>query len=210
MTRLLGFAAFCAAVGLSRAAAAAELGPAVDVAVHDEKPPARVVALEWNPLPLFVLDKLSLNVVVTPVAHHALVVSPYGVSASTAAIDVYDSAGNASPTRTFTFRGLGAELGYRYYTGEAGPRGFFAGPSFVFGAFDAAAADGSHTHFTDAGLAADVGYEALVGERVALSLGGGAEYLFAASSLPEQQFPARVYANRGVSPRFLFAVGWSL
>jgi hypothetical protein len=190
--------------------ALAESAAPVDVVVHDAPPPSRILSLEWNPLSLFIVDKLSLNFVIVPVSHHALVLAPFGVHTSTAPITVFDDGGNKSPTDTFTFSGFGGELGYRYYTGDAGPRGFFAGPSFIVGSFDAKAADGSHTHFVDAGVAADVGYEALIAERVSLSLGAGAQYLFAASSLPEQQFPARLYANRGFAPRFLFAVGWAL
>ncbi len=188
----------------------AEPAAPIDVVVHDVTPPSRILSLEWNPLSLFIVDKLSLNVVLVPVSHHALVLAPFGVHTSTAPLTVYDDAGNKSPTDTFTFSGFGGELGYRYYTGEQGPRGFFVGPSFIVASFDAKAADGSHTHFVAAGVAADVGYEALIAERLSLSLGAGAQYLFAASSLPEQQFPARLYANRGVAPRFLFAIGWAL
>jgi hypothetical protein len=191
-------------------ARASEPTPAVDVVVRDPIPPRRIASIEWNPLPLVTLDKLSLNLVVVPVSHHAIVLSPFAVRTSTAPIAVFDDAGNATPTPTYTFRGAGSELGYRYYSGKNGPRGWFAGPSLLLASFEATAANGSRTHFIDAGVAADAGYSALLDGRVALSLGAGLEYLFAASSLPEQQFPARIYANRGVSPRFLFSIGWAL
>jgi hypothetical protein len=184
--------------------------PSVDVVVRDASPPLRSVSIEWNPVPLVTLDKLSLNFVIVPVTHHAIVLAPFGVRTHTAPIAVFDDAGNATSTPTYTFSGFGSEFGYRYYTGERGPRGFFAGPSVILGAFSATAADGSRVRFTNAAVAADVGYESLLAERVSLGLGAGVAYTFAASSLPEQQFPARIYANRGFFPRFLVSFGWAL
>jgi hypothetical protein len=48
-----------------------------------------------------------------------------------------------------------------------------------------------------------------VADRVAISFGAGAQFLTTDKSLPAQQFPAAVFANRGVRPRLLLALGFS-
>lgn len=186
---------------------------AVDVAIASAPPPRRTIALEWNPLPLVTIGKLSANVVFVPTAHHALVISPFYASVSTAPIYVFDetsiATGNASaqlPRQKF--QGFGAELGYRYYFGEEGPRGLYVGPSLVLASFTATASDGSQTPFFDVGLAADVGYEVLLLDSVALSLGGGLQYVTPTKSIPDQQYPAQLYANRLLRPRVLLSLGW--
>jgi hypothetical protein len=181
----------------------------VDVVVRDPTPPRRIVSIEWNPLPLVAIDKLSANVIVVPLDHHALVLSPFYVSTTTAPIYVFDDAGNPTQLPEQKFTGFGGELGYRYYAGEGGPRGFFVGPSVLVGSFDATAQDGTKTPFLDLGLVADAGYQILLAERVALSLGGGVQYMWTSKSIPDQQFPARIYANRGVAPRLLMSLGWA-
>ena len=62
---------------LSSRAAVAEPPPPVDVVIHDAPHSRRILAIEWNPLPLFTIGKLSANVVFVPVDHHALVISPF-------------------------------------------------------------------------------------------------------------------------------------
>ena len=105
------------------------------------------------------------------------------------------------------FRGIGGEIGYRYYTGHDGPRGVFIGPSFLLGAFDAVPARGATTHFGNYGLAVDVGYQALVADRWVVGIGGGIQYNRPDKTFPQQEVPASVYANPGVRPRLLLALG---
>jgi hypothetical protein len=183
--------------------------PAVDVVIHDTPPPHRLVVVEWNPLPLLAIGKLSANVIVTPADHHALVLSAFYSSTTTVPLYVFDGAGNPRQVPEQTFAGFGGELGYRYYWAKGGPRGFFVGPSFVFGSFTAKAQDGTKTPYLDYGLAGDAGYQMIVADRVALSLGGGVQYVATSKSIPDQQFPAWVYANSRVSPRLLMSVGWA-
>ncbi|AKU96427.1 hypothetical protein AKJ09_03091 [Labilithrix luteola] len=204
----LALAAFVSFATTARTAAA-EPDSAVDVVVRDPVPPRRYVTVEWNPLALFTINKVSANVIVAPVDHHALAFSPFYAWTSTAPIFVFDDAGNPTRLPEQKFKGFGAELGYRYYFGEGGPRGFFVGPSLIAGSFDATAQDGTKTHFFDLGLAADAGYQMLLADRVALSLGGGVQYVWTTKSIPDQQFPSRVYANRGVAPRLLLSLGWA-
>ena len=86
-------------------------------------------------------------------------------------------------------------------------RGFFAGPSFIIGSFTATAQNGSETPYLMFGGALDVGYAILVADRVSISLGAGAQYTAPDKSIPNQQFPASVYANSGLRPRLLLALG---
>jgi hypothetical protein len=184
--------------------------PGVDVELRLPPPPERHVAIELNPLALVSIGKLSANLVIAPVEHHALVLAPFYTSTTTAPISVYDAAGNGVQLPEQRFLGFGAELGYRYYLGAAGPRGLFFGPSLVLAWMTATAGDGGTSHFTDVGLAADVGYQALLGDRVALALGAGVQVVTTSRAVPDQQFPAKVYANGGVLPRVLFSLGVAL
>jgi len=141
------------------------------------------------------------------VDHHALVLVPFYASTTTASLATTDAAGNMIQLPQQTFSGFGGEIGYRYYSALGGPRGFFAGPSLLFGAMTAKAANGVDTLFQSYGLAADVGYEALVADRIALALGGGVQYQLTSKSIPDQRLPASLYANSRVAPRVLLALG---
>jgi hypothetical protein len=107
------------------------------------------------------------------------------------------------------FEGFGGEIGYRYFTGLNGPRGFFVGPSFVIADVQATSGGGSQTTLMDFGVAVDAGWEMLVADNWSVSLGLGAEYVFTSKSLPSQQWPANIYANSGFHPRPLFAIGYA-
>ena len=212
--RAIGVFAVIAGASLPapRAAAAAEHEPgrAVDVRVVDPPPPPRRISIEWNPLPLFTIGRASGNVVFVPFDHHALVLSPFYAWSKTEPIYVIDASG--TPIRQLPeqhFRGFGAELGYRWYSGRGGPRGLFVGPSLVLGSFTASAADGTDTSYLHLGVAADIGYQVLVADSVALSLGVGVQYTTPSKSLPDQQFPADLYANALVRPRVLSSLGWA-
>jgi hypothetical protein len=213
---------FCATAMTAARVATAEPAPAEpapvesmpppDVALHEQPSPHRTLTLEWNPLALFI-DRFSVNAVLAPGDHHALVLSPFYTWANTVAYGTgLDSNGNAMPTLNVlaqTFHGFGGELGYRYYFDLGGPRGFFIGPSLMLGAITATAGNGSQTSFLDFGLAADFGYEALVANTIAISLGVGAQYAWPSKTIPEQQLPASIYANKGLQPRLLLSLGYA-
>jgi hypothetical protein len=222
--KLLAFAAVvCVAAAPAPARAeSAEAAPAttaVDVQVQDAAVPHRVATIEYNPLSLFI-DRFSLDVVVVPGDHHALIVSPFYTWAGTAEYSTgLDAQGrpltNASGPYVLsvprqTFKGFGGELGYRYYAGRGGPRGLFAGPSFLLDAITATAYSGSQTSFLGYGLAVDVGYEALIADTIAVSVGAGAQYMFTSKSIPPQQLPASIYANERLYPRLLLSFGYAL
>jgi hypothetical protein len=199
--------------------ARAEPTPPVDVVLREPPPPHRIVAVEWNPLALFIA-RVSVNAIVVPGDHHALVLSPFYTWASTVPYATgIDAGGNPlldSNGKQFTlnvlsqsFKGFGGELGYRYYWTKGGPRGLFFGPSVLLADMTATAGNGSKTHFLDFGFAADVGYEALVGDAVSVSVGAGVQYTFTSKSIPDQQLPASIYANDAFHPRLLLAVGYA-
>jgi hypothetical protein len=187
--------------------------PPVDVALHEAPSPHRTLTLEWNPLALFI-DRFSLNAVIVPCDHHALVVSPFYTWSSTVPYGTgIDANGNALPyvlnVLSQSFKGFGGELGYRYYFDVGGPRGFFVGPSVMLAAITATAGNGSQTSFADFGFAADVGYEALIADKIAVSVGAGAQYAWPSKFIPDQQLPASIYANKGVKPRLLLSLGYA-
>jgi len=206
-SKLTAWAAFTF-VAVTSGVALAEPPPGVEVVIRDEPPPRRLVIIEINPLPA-IIGKLSADLIITPVSHHALVLSPSYVSVETAPICVFDDAGQCTQLPKQKFSGWGGELGYRYYFGERGPRGFFLGPSFMLSSLTAEAQDGSKTRFLNRGVAADLGYQALLWENVALTLGGGVQYTKTDKPIPDQQFPAKLFANGGVRPRLLLSVGWA-
>jgi hypothetical protein len=199
--------------------ALADPEPSVDVTIAEVPPTHRAVSLEWNPLALF-LDRFSVNLVVVPRDHHALVVSPFYTWANTVPYATgIDANGNqlmsaAGTPYTLnvlaqTFHGFGGELGYRYYFARGGPRGLFLGPSILLGDITATAGNGSETSFLDYGIAADAGYEALVADRVAVAVGAGVQYARTSKSIPDQQLPASIYANDAVHPRLLLSLGYA-
>ncbi len=185
----------------------------VDVQLQEAPPPHRFATIEWNPLALFI-DRFSLNVVLAPVDHHALIVSPFYTWASTAEYSTgLDAQGRPLPytlsVPSQSFKGFGGELGYRYYAARGGPRGFFAGPSFLLEAITATAYSGSQTSFLGYGLAVDAGYQALVADTISVSVGAGAQYMFTSKSIPSQQLPASIYANERLYPRLLLSLGYA-
>jgi hypothetical protein len=201
-------AAFVAAI-TTAGVAIAEPEPAVDVEIREPPPPRRILSIGLNPLP-YVLGRLSADVILVPISHHALVLSPFYERATTARIYVFDDTGIATRLPEQKFSGFGLELGYRYYFDERGPRGFFLGPSFIIGWLTATAETGSQTPYRQYGGAADLGYQMLVGDRVSLSLGGGVQYIKTDKSIPPQQFSANLFANSRVLPRLLLSVGLAL
>ncbi len=193
--------------------------PAPDVALREAPSPHRTLTLEWNPLALFI-DRFSLNAVIVPGDHPALVLSPfytwsstvpYGTGIDANGNSLMDANGNPYVLNVLSqsFKGFGGELGYRYYFDQGGPRGLFLGPSVMLAAITATAGNGSQTSFADFGFAADVGYEALIADKIAVSVGAGAQYAWPSKFIPEQQLPASIYANKGVQPRLLLSAGYA-
>ena len=180
----------------------------VDVAVNEPAQARRVFAIEFNPVALIV-HRISGNLEIAPVDHHVLTLNGYYFNTRTAAFTSLGDDGVLVTTLAQRFDGGGGEIGYRYYTGRGGPRGFFAGPSFTLASVRATDSAGTTTSLFNYGVALDAGWQALVADDWVISLGGGAMYTFTSKSLPDQQAPAAYYANGGLHPRALAAVGYA-
>lgn len=179
---------------LAPSVARAEPPPPDLVAVHEAPPPTRRLAISYNPLTLM-LQRYGGNVEVLLASHHALGVSAYYAHART------------NEDTNNVFRGVGGELGYRWYAGDNGPRGFYVGPSLLLGRFEAVPARGDSVSFWNVGGAMDLGWQALVADRVLFGLGAGLQYSAPTASLPAQEVTASVYANAGLRPRLSLAFG---
>jgi hypothetical protein len=204
------FAAVAFIVAILPRPALADADQRAATPVRDEAPARRVLSIEWNPVALL-LQRVSINVEIAPAEHHALVLTPYYFYASTSRYSRPDPGqpGTNEVVEAQRFQGFGGEIGYRYYGGRGGMRGPYVGVS-VFAMFPTATAgNGAQTSFTDYGAAADIGYQALVATHWLLSVGAGVQYTFVNKSIPDQQEPASVYANRGVLPRLDLSLGYA-
>lgn len=161
--------------------------------------------LQEHPLSAALL-RISFTYELLPVAHHAVSI---GVHAPLFTMN--------NSTIEERYYGVGGELGYRYYSGEKGPNGFFVGPSFIAGRYysadgiDLGAFSGrSDTWFTSLGVAADVGYAFFIGSRVHMAFGAGVQYNHADVDRNELGSIANLFSGTGVRPRALFSIGFAL
>lgn len=216
------FAAFVLANGTARAAErpAATATPDFDKPltppnVNEGAPPVEYVhrnfAIEVTPLSL-IIEHFGAGLELMPVEHHALLLSGYYFSTTTAKnlTTAPNPISDTGPVLVNNkFQGFGGELGYRYYYGHNGPRGLFVGPSLLLGKFDALPSAGATTHFYDIGGAADVGYQAILGDAWVFGFSAGAQYTWVSQSFPMQEAPAAYHANSGIHPRMQIAVGYA-
>jgi hypothetical protein len=139
--------------------------------------------------------RYGLTLQIVPASHHAIVLSPYYMTTNT----------NADSNNKF--RGVGGEIGYKYFFGHDGPRGLHIGPSFLVGGFDGIPQNGPTVRFYSFGAALDIGWQATLFDRLVLGVAAGVQYAQSTVSIPVQELPAAIYANRGVHPRLQFAIG---
>ncbi len=175
----------------------------------------RRFTLTWNPLTLFLVRaELSFEVLLDD--HHALQLT--GFYGGTRTNEVYPNAGDTSHQDALTtlFQGGGGELGYRWYSGTAGPRGLFVAPSFLLagyvatptrGAGTSVSANGQSIPYANLGGALDVGWQGIFADRWVAGFGAGLQYTAPTHSFPQQELPASVYAIRGLRPRLLLTLG---
>jgi len=148
------------------------------VGVAEPSPAPKQFAFTFNPLNLFV-GRFGFNFEYQPIPHHGLIVSPHYDHASG------DPSYDAETTSfTDTLNGVGAELGYRFYSGKQGFDGFFAGPSLFIATHKltstnaASIPPGNETSVTysSIGGAFDIGWQWQLGHFI---VGGGAGVQYA-------------------------------
>ena len=148
--------------------------------------------------------------------HHALNLSLFYGATRTNQVPASMADMTQVDALTTLFQGFGGELGYRWYSGKAGPRGLYVGASFLLAHYDATptkgvgtstARNGADVPFWNLGGALDVGWQGIFADRFVAGLGGGLQYTAPTHSFPQQEIPASVYANRGLRPRILLGLG---
>ena len=167
----------------------------------DKTGPYRSKQIAINPLAL-VAGRISLDLAWLPVVHNAIVISPHFQSTSN---DVTIGDGNVQQQK---FSGFGGEIGYRYYTGDRGMDGFFVGPSFIAGAYNASLPQDS-TAFTKIGFAVDAGAQTFIGSNVTVGAGLGLQYTKVSKDFGSQGLESATIASGGLQPRFLASAGYA-
>jgi hypothetical protein len=169
----------------------------------------------YNPLTLLVVRaQLSFEGLLTD--HHALELTAFYGATRTNQVYPNPADPTAEGALTTLFQGAGGELGYRWYSGTAGPRGLYVGPSFLLARYTAIPTRGEGTPsvmtgtsipYWNLGGAIDVGWQAIFADRWVMNLGGGLMYTVPTHQFPAQELPASVYAIRGLRPRVLLGLG---
>jgi hypothetical protein len=176
-------------------------------------PEPRRFALTFNPLNL-IIGRYGFNFEYQPVPHHGLIVSPH--------YDYYSENPQGDYGYAFvdTLNGVGAELGYRFYSGKRGFEGFFAGPSLLLatnrvtttGSFSGPPVKTNDT-WSSVGVAFDVGGPLQLGHFI-IGGGAGVRYTKLNQNLNEHglgDMPVieEVNAGGGWCPRLAFNLGYA-
>lgn len=212
MQRPLVLAVAAVGVGLFAGAAPAHAQDAAPPAVAPAPPPAVAPAPQpdpeekpykqfsvlFNPLSAIV-GRYSFDLIYLPARHHGIVFNPYGQFVSAEAGSVKTEYSN-----------YGAELGYRFFTGERGANGFFIGPFATYTAYNTKTTSGgtsAEASFRAYGVGADLG-----GMHVfdfGLTIGGGFGLMWLRGSGGDGAATSSTVKVEGVLPRFLFSIGYS-
>jgi hypothetical protein len=169
----------------------------------DEGEPFRSIGILGEPLAI-ALGRYALDLEYLPAPHHAIHLTAVGYY--------------ALPGPTDTFQGFGGEAGYRWYSGNHGPEGFFVGGSFLLGGYEYAHTTPNpspvdlpySTQFVSVGGAIDAGFQWIFFGNFAVGAGAGVQYTV---DTTPPQFSSVNYSwqkliyGPGVSPRVLVSIG---
>ncbi len=176
--------------------------------VQQPKPEPTHFAISTNPFNLYI-GRYGINFEYQPVLHHGLIVSPHydHVNADMTGTDIN---GN-STTYKDSFSGYGAELGYRFYSGEKGFNGFFASPSLLLASYKASGVPllgvtSGDVSFTSVGWAWEVGGQGQIGNFI-IGGGGGLQYTHVSKEIENLPLAAAVIAGGGWRPRLIMSIG---
>lgn len=162
--------------------------------------PLKHFTLTANPLSI-VLGRYSINFEYMLARHHGLIAVP----------SAWFMSAESGDTK-WSFRYLGGELGYHFYSGDRGANGFFVGPSLIYmnlntsvtGGSDADSSASSSTY----GVAVDVGGQHVARNGFTIGGGFGVAYIKTSSSASSGDAKPTVTVS-GTMPRFLFTIGYS-
>lgn len=199
---------------LAPAPRAIDASPDRDVAQPASAPPPRhLLTITLNPLPI-AAGRYGLNAEIVPLAHHAIVASAYWQQLQPW---VLDRVLPKSVERGSLPGRIGAEIGYRLYSGSDGASGIFVGPSFVWmPIFYPQVSEQLRAELVplDAfGGAIDVGAQAILGS--GFTIGGGAGVMALAYTPPRSVAAppgtpgVPSFVEPHVLPRLLMQAGWS-
>jgi|GEM_PF-767082 len=188
-------------------------GYAVPAQALAPEPEPKQFALTANPLN-FTIGRYGLNFEYQPTLHHGLIVSPHYDHVN-ADIDGYTTDSNGNITRARynnSFSGFGAEIGYRFYSGNKGFNGFFAGPSLLLASYTSSGnllGSEVSTSFSSIGWAWEVGGQAQLGGGFIIGGGGGMQYTKVSKEMEDLPFAAAIIAGGGWRPRVLLNLGYA-
>jgi hypothetical protein len=176
------------------------------------EPAPKQFAITTNPLNLYI-HRYGLNLEYQPTLHHGVIVSPHYDSVSVDATGIVNDNGT---TQSFgykdSFSGFGAEIGYRFYSGNRGFNGFFAGPSLLLATYKTSGnLQGANieSSFSSIGWAWEVGGQAQLGGGFIIGGGGGMQYTKVSKKIEDLPIAAAIIAGGGWRPRFLFNLGYA-
>ena len=177
--------------------------------VQEKKPEPKQFALSTNPLNLFI-GRYGINFEYQPTLHHGLIVSPHydHVNADVSTIDI--TTGYAV-TYNDSFSGFGTELGYRFYSGDKGFNGFFAGPSLLLATYKSSGSllgsNNATQSFSSIGWAWEVGGQGQLGGGFIIGGGFGMQYTSVSKNFSDLPATAAIIAGGGWRPRFIMSIG---
>ncbi len=177
------------------------------VTTPEPKPVPKQFAFTFNPLNT-IINRYGFNFEYQPVLHHGLIVTPHYDSVN-ADMTTTDLDGNRI-TYKDSFTGFGAELGYRFYTGEKGFNGFFFSPQLLLASYKASGeglSGAQDVSFSSIGWAMDFGGQAQIGNFI-IGGGGGFQYTKVSKDFTDLPFAAAVLAGGGWRPRALLNIGF--
>jgi len=169
----------------------------------DGEPRFKSVGVQGNPL-AFIIGRYSIDLEYLPAPHHALHATPFFEYALPGVDD--------------QLSGFGGEVGYRFYTGEHGPHGFFAGASLLVSELEYIHGNprgvpldtANDTQYVQLGGAIDVGYQIIVLGNFCAGAGAGLQYTFDTIS-PTFEYSSHPWHDlvygAGLRPRALLQVG---
>jgi hypothetical protein len=169
-----------------------------------EAPEPKTFSIVFNPLAT-AIGRYSIQGEYLPALHHAITINPFLTHASV----------TVNNEDIGSLNGFGGELGYRFYTGNKGPNGFFVGPSFLFGSYSesGAFAQGQpNTSFTSVGGAIDIGGQGVIGPGIVVGGGFGLQWTKVShppTDTNDLNLTSDIIAGGGTRPRFLFSVGYA-